>query len=216
MEPKLNGNEVRVLGCLVEKAISTPDYYPLSLNALVNACNQRSNRDPFLNLGEDDVLQALHTLGDKGLAAGAPSSGRVAKYEHRLPEVFNFGRREEAVLCVLLLRGPQTPGELRSRTERLFAFEDTADVLSTLERLARREPPMVASLTRQPGTKEARYAHLFSGDVEATEAAVRLPPIASAPGSARLDALEAEVARLREEVDELRSRLVSLAPDSLP
>src|SRR6202047_2703008 len=135
--------ETRVLGSLIEKDITTPDYYPLSLNALVNACNQKNNRDPVMTLEEETVRRALNTLQEKRLAG--PASGadsRVTKFEHRLQEVFNFDRREIAVVCVLLLRGPQTPGELRSRTERMYHFEALDDIVSTLDRLAPREPPL--------------------------------------------------------------------------
>src|SRR6266436_6491236 len=152
--------ETRVLGSLIEKDITTPDYYPLSLNALVNACNQKNNRDPVMNLDEDSVRQALGSLQEKRLAGPARGAdSRVTKYEHRLQEVFNFDRREIAVLCVLLLRGPQTPGELRGRTERMYRFEELEDVLATLERLSQRDPALVAVLPRQPGTKELRYTH---------------------------------------------------------
>ena len=162
--------ETRVLGSLVEKELTTPEYYPLSLNALVNACNQKSNRDPVMNLNEDAVSQALRSLDKEGLAGPADAmDNRVTKFEHRLQEAFNFDRREIAILCELLLRGPQTPGELRSRAERMHRFDDLGQVQSTLQRLAQREPPVVKMLPRQPGTKEARYAHLLSGDVE-TEA----------------------------------------------
>ena len=149
----------RVLGSLVEKEITTPEYYPLSLNALANACNQKNNREPVMNLDEDQIRQALHQLEDDGLAgvARGPDS-RVANDEHRMQEVFNFTRGEIAVVCVLLLRGPQTPGELRGRGERMHRFEELSDVQSTLQRLMQREPPLVKVLPRQPGTKEARYA----------------------------------------------------------
>src|SRR5579872_2721910 len=148
--------EARVLGSLIEKDITTPDYYPLSLNALVNACNQKNNRDPVMTLDETAVRDALSTLQEKRLAG--PASGadsRVTKYEHRLQEVFNFDRREIAVLCVLLLRGPQTPGELRTRTERMYHFEALEDIVSTLDRLAHREPPLARSEERRVG-KESR------------------------------------------------------------
>ena len=159
--------EARVLGSLVEKDITTPDYYPLSLNALVNACNQKNNRDPVMTLGEDAVRDALSGLQSEGLAGPARGAdSRVTKYEHRLQEVYNFTRGEIAVLCVLLLRGPQTPGELRGRTERMHRFEDLDQVQAALQRLMQREPPLAAVLPRQPGTKEARYAHLMSGEVE--------------------------------------------------
>src|SRR6266513_2937376 len=137
--------ETRVLGSLIEKDITTPDYYPLSLNALVNACNQKNNREPVMALNEDSVRQALSSLQERrmaGPAGGADS--RVAKYEHRLQKVFNFDRRETAIVCVLLLRGPQTPGELRGRTERMYRFETLDDVQSTLQRLADRQPPLIA------------------------------------------------------------------------
>jgi uncharacterized protein len=160
----LSDVEARVLGCLVEKDITTPEYYPLSLNALVNACNQKSNRDPHMNLSESDVQQALRSLGTHGLARSASTDSRVAKYEHRLADTFNFTRPEIAVICELLLRGPQTPGELRSRAERMHPFEDLSLVHSTLKHLMEREPPLVELLPRQPGTKEARYAQLLSGD----------------------------------------------------
>ena len=163
--------EARVLGALVEKEITTPDYYPLSLNALINACNQRSNREPVIDLDEDAVRQALHGLEDMKLAGRARADGRVTKYEHWLGEAFNFSRAETALLCVLLLRGPQTPGELRGRTERLHRFDEIGDVLAGLQKLMEREPALAAVLPRQPGTKESRYAHLLSGPVEALRAA---------------------------------------------
>ena len=163
----------RVLGSLVEKEITTPEYYPLSLNALANACNQKNNREPVMNLDEDQIRQALHQLEDDGLAGPARGAdSRVAKYEHRMQEVFNFTRGEIAVVCVLLLRGPQTPGELRGRSERMHRFEELSDVQSSLQRLMQREPPLVKVLPRQPGTKEARYAHLFSGEPAETVATV--------------------------------------------
>jgi hypothetical protein len=163
----LNDVETRVLGSLVEKDVTTPDYYPLSLNALVNACNQKNNRDPVMHLEEDAVQEALSALQDKRLAGPTSSAdSRVTKYEHRLQEAFNFTRGETAVLCVLLLRGPQTPGELRGRTERMHRFEDLTEVQSTLQRLMQRDPPLVRVLPRQPGTKESRYKHLLGGEVD--------------------------------------------------
>src|SRR5215469_14172756 len=168
MDIQLSEVEARVLGSLIEKDITTPDYYPLSLNALVNACNQKNNREPVMNLDENAVRDALSSLQEKrfaGPASGADS--RVTKYEHRLQEVFNFDRREIAIICVLLLRGAQTPGELRGRGERMYSFEALEDVESTLDRLMDREPPLVTVLARQPGTKESRYMHLFSGDAPA-------------------------------------------------
>src|SRR5487761_478251 len=181
MDILLSDVETRVLGSLVEKELTTPEYYPLSLNALVNACNQKSNRDPVMSLEEEDVREALRALDKKGLAGPADNMvSRVSKYEHRLQEAYNFTRHEIAILSELLLRGPQTPGELRSRADRMHKFDDLGIVQSTLQRLMKREPPLVKMLPRQPGTKEARYAHLLSGDVAfeepelATEAAIAI------------------------------------------
>ena len=209
MEP-LTDVEVRVLGSLIEKDITTPDYYPLSLNALVNACNQKNNRDPVMTLEEDSVSHALGTLQEKRLAG--PASGadsRVTKYEHRLQEVFNFDRREIAILCVLLLRGPQTPGELRSRTERMFRFEALDDIVSTLDRLGRRQPPLAAILPRQPGTKESRYMQLFSGDAPPAELLPVRAPARSSPDNDRLGHLENEVLELKREVVEMQQQLAA-------
>jgi uncharacterized protein len=208
--------ETRVLGSLVEKDITTPDYYPLSLNALVNACNQKNNRDPVMTLDEAEVRQALNALQGKrfaGPAGGADS--RVPKFEHRLQEVFNFDRREIAIVCVLLLRGAQTPGELRGRTDRMYHFEALEDLVSTLERLAQREPPLVTVLPRQPGTKESRYMHLFSGGPpEQTNVAPLTEERAhSTMGSRaitdddRLSKLEEEVSRLRAELSDVQQQL---------
>jgi len=204
----LNPAEARVLGALVEKDITTPDYYPLSLNALINACNQKNNREPVTNFDEETVRLALRNLSEKRLAGPAGGAdSRVTKYEHRLQEVFNFTRPETAILCVLLLRGPQTPGELRGRTERMHRFEDLDEVLSGLQQLMRREPPLAKALGRRPGTKEIRYSHLLSGDVEAWE-----PPAEMASGSGSADAeriiqLEEQVAALRNEVAELKQQM---------
>src|SRR6185503_9104053 len=162
--------EARVLGALIEKDITTPDYYPLSLNALVNACNQKNNREPVMNLDENAVRDALSSLQEKRLAGPAGGAdSRVTKYEHRLQEVFNFDRRETALICVLLLRGPQTPGELRGRTERMYRFETLDDLQSNLQRLIQKDPPLAKMLARQPGTKENRYAHLLAGEIEEAE-----------------------------------------------
>jgi len=204
----LNPAEARVLGALVEKDITTPEYYPLSLNALINACNQKNNREPVTNFDEETVRLALRNLSDKRLAGPASGAdGRVTKYEHRMQEVFNFTRQETALICVLLLRGPQTPGELRGRTERMYQFEHLDDVLSGLQQLMRREPPLAKALGRRPGTKEIRYAHLLSGDVEAWE-----PPAETASSSASADAerliqLEEKVATLQAEVAELKQQM---------
>ena len=208
--------ETRVLGSLVEKELTTPDYYPLSLNALVNACNQKSNRDPAMNLNEDAVRQALRTLEKEGLAGPADGmDNRVTKFEHRFQEAFNFDRREIAILCELLVRGPQTPGELRSRAERMYRFDELGQVQSTLHRLAQREPPVVKMLPRQPGTKEARYAHLLSGDVridaqmQAPEAAAERAVTHSSSDGERIARLENELSTLQNEVADLKQQLAA-------
>jgi hypothetical protein len=209
----LTAIEARVLGALVEKEITTPEYYPLSLNALVNACNQKNNREPVMHLDEDEVRQALHRLEDNQLAGPRRGSdSRVAKYEHHLQEVFNFTRGEVAVLCVLLLRGPQTPGELRGRTERMHRFEELEDVLSALQRLMQREPSLVRALPRQPGTKEIRYAHLLSGEIDAPVAANEPSAVApvDAPDNDRLLQLESDVATLKEELRELKEQVARM------
>ena len=207
MEIKLTEIEVRVLGALIEKDITTPEYYPLSLNALVNACNQKTNRDPVMQLDENAVRDALEGLQQQRMAGPARGAdSRVTKYEQRLQEVFNFTRPEIAVLCVLLLRGPQTPGELRGRTERLHRFEALEDVQSALQKLMQREPPLAKVLPRQPGTKESRYAHLLAGDV--VEAEVPVPAsVGVASNSAdgeRISRLEEELVELRREVAEVK------------
>lgn len=206
VELLLNDVEVRVLGALVEKEITTPDYYPLSLNALINACNQKSNREPVMELDENVVRDALLSLQEKRLAG--PASGadsRVTKYEHRL-ESFNFSRREIAVLCVLMLRGPQTPGELRGRTERMYKFEDLEQVQSALHQLMQREPSLVAMLARQPGTKEARYAHLLSGPVENWQPS---SGASTSPDDADLASLEERVRALEQEVAGLKDQFAA-------
>jgi uncharacterized protein len=209
----LNAAQARVLGALMEKEATTPDYYPLSLNALANACNQRSNREPVMDLTEDEVRDALAGLQQHRLAGPARGAdSRVTKYEHWLGEAFNFSRAETALLCVLLLRGPQTPGELRGRTERIHKFVEIGDVLGGLQRLMERTPALVAVLARQPGTKESRYAHLLSGEVSAA------PVAAAAQASTedrsvleeRIVELESNVAALRNELAALREKFEAL------
>ena len=226
---QLTAAEARVLGALIEKEITTPEYYPLSLNALINACNQRSNREPVMDLDEEAVRQGLHGLEDDGLAGRSRSSdgGRVTKYEHWLGEAFNFSRAETALICVLLLRGPQTPGELRGRTERMHRFDEISDVLGGLQKLMERDPSLVAVLPRQPGTKESRYVHLLSGPVEAasaTQPSYATPPAytpstfpattPAATGSpdqeARIAQLESAVADLKREMADLQKRFTDL------
>jgi len=222
----LSPAQARVLGALVEKEVTTPDYYPLSLNALVNACNQSSNREPVMRLDEEEVRLALRRLEEHGVAGRARGAdGRVTKYEHWLGEAFNFTRAETALICVLLLRGPQTPGELRSRTDRLHRFDEISEVLAGLQKLMEREPALVAVLPRQPGTKESRYSHLLSGTVEsaiaAENATARREPVHYAPRTAsddpaqegRIAQLEASVAELTQKVEALNRKIDDLFGD---
>ncbi len=203
----------RVLGSLVEKEITTPEYYPLSLNALSNACNQRSNRNPVMDLDEDAVRTALTELEDKGMVAAARGSdARVSKYEHQLQERFNLRRGEMALMCVLLLRGAQTPGELRSRSERMHSFAELEDVQATLQRLMERDLPLARALPREPGTKEVRYVELLSATGVKGTAASPQQDEAGVLARGRPDesALEAHLLKLEEEVRELRTRLNAL------
>src|SRR5262244_4654384 len=206
MALQLSEAEVRVLGALVEKETTTPDYYPLSLNALVNACNQKSNRDPVMTLDEDAVRQALRSLSEQALVRSAGGDSRVAKFEHRLHELYNFHRHEIAVLCVLLLRGPQTPGELRTRTERMYAFEDLESVHNALNLLAKREPPLVNVLPRQPGTKELRYVHLLSPVAETHPTLVAVQPGHPTQAAAG-ESPDDHIAAMQSELDSLRSQV---------
>jgi len=198
-----------VLGALLEKEITTPEYYPLSLNALVNACNQKSNRDPVMDLQGDAVHAALRVLQDNTLVRSVSAADtRVTKYEHRLQDAFNFDRREAAIMCELLLRGPQTPGELRSRAERMHHFDELGEVQSTLQRLMNREPALVKVLPRQPGTKESRYAHLLSGDVDThiTATMSESPAPAIVRNKDQIAQLESELAELRADVADLKQQ----------
>ena len=205
-----------MLGSLIEKDITTPDYYPLTLKALTNACNQSSNRDPVVSLLERDVVQGLDSLRERKLAfmfQGADS--RVAKYGHRFPETFGLGRPEVAIMCVLMLRGPQTAGEIRGRTGRMHEFASLEEAAAALEGMVSRRPePLVVRLPRQAGFKEQRYAHLLSGDVApASGEALQGPePAVAAAGleNERLARLEAETAALRSDVAELRRQLADL------
>ena len=202
--------EVRILGSLLEKEVTTPEYYPLSLNALLTACNQTTNRDPVMRLGEDEVVPATISLRRRGLLRQIqPVGSRVTKFEHLLEQELKLGRRELAVLGVLMLRGPQTPGELHARTARLESFADLADLEEVLESLIARQPePLVARLPRRPGQKEVRYAHLLTGE----------PPQADAPGTVeerpvptrRADADDDRVAALERTVEELRAEVSAL------
>jgi len=212
MEFALTQIEARVLGCLVEKELATPEYYPLTVNALISACNQKSNRDPVLVVAEADAVGALDSLRFQRLAHQSAEGVRAARYCHNLEGLLRLDRPELAILAELLLRGPQTVGELRSRAERMQAFDDLAAVEEALAALAEREPPLVVRLPRQPGRKEQRYAHLFAGPPELTEE--ESSPQAQVRGRVsveheRLAALEAEVAALRGELAELRAQLAA-------
>jgi uncharacterized protein YceH (UPF0502 family) len=204
MDLALDFDEVRVLGALLEKEVTTPEYYPLSLNALLNACNQKSNRDPVVHFDEETVERVLYTLRDKGLLLNITGAGsRVPKYGHRLSEKLNLGRRELAILCELMLRGPQTLGELRTRAERMHHFDEVSEVESVLDRM----PELVTKLPRRPGEKEARYAHLLSGAPDVAAPALEQAVDSIAPPRAdRIAALEAEVARLQQELEALRQQ----------
>ena len=208
MDTVLNDIETRILGCLIEKELTTPDYYPLSLNALMNACNQKSNRDPIMDVGEEQVVRAIDSLRFKQLAVVSADGGRVPKYRHILAEKLGLVRPELAVVCELLVRGPQTVGELRTRAERMHPFSDLAAVEEILRELMEREQPLVSRLPRQPGRKEPRHAHLFSGMPEPAEDEAFPPPEAGRlrvmAENDRITHLEQEVATLREEVAELQ------------
>ena len=201
MDP-LSPIEVRVLGSLLEKEITTPEYYPLTLNALVNACNQKSNRDPVVSYDDDTVADALESLRARRLVTVLSGAGhRVEKYGHSFSEALNLGRRELALLCVLMLRGRQTVGELKDRSERLHGFTDLEEVESCLRGLMEREPPLAAKLPKLPGTKEPRYAHLLAGEIAIEPEA---EPVRGSPREDRIAALEAEVGSLRTAVEQIQ------------
>jgi hypothetical protein len=202
LDEPLNDIEVRILGCLIEKQHATPEYYPLTLNGLAAACNQTTNREPVMALGEAEIAAALEELRHKRLVwfvAGAGS--RVTKYEQKLGEDLNLAVQELAALAVLMLRGAQTPGEVRARSARLYPFADLAEAEAALEALAAAEPPLAVKLPRQAGTKEFRYAHLLSGAPQPDSAGPAMP----APGPSRVEQLQGELASLREEVAALRA-----------
>ncbi len=207
MITELTDVEVRVLGSLVEKQVTTPEYYPLTLNALMLACNQKNNRTPVTSYDETTVAQALETLREKNLAyVFYGSTSRVPKYKHVLPEVMHLTQPELALMCVLLLRGPQTTGELATRAFRLHEFSGLEEVEATLNSLITREPdPLVKRLPRQPGQKEARFAHLLSGEVSIYAAHEEVAPTRTR-GNDRVAALEAEIETLKAEVGMLKSQ----------
>ena len=208
----LTAEEARILGALIEKEITTPEYYPLSLNALMNAAIQRSNREPVMSLDEEQVRQALRGLEELGIAGAARADGRVAKYEHRVGEVFNFTRAETALICVLLLRGPQTPGELRGRTERLHSFGEISEVVAGLEKLIAREPSLAVLLPRLPGARESRYAQLLTGpvDVQSLAAPAARGAASTSVSDEKIAQLEAAIEELRAENKELRQQFAAL------
>ena len=214
MNIEFNPNEARVIGCLIEKEITTPDQYPLSLNALTNACNQKTTREPVLNLSEAEVQQAVDSLMKKYMVSdkSAGYGGRVTKYKHRFCNTefgsLKFSKQELGIICVMLLRGPQTPGELRSRTNRLCEFADAEEVETTLRNLMSREDgPFIARLSRAPGARESRYAHLFSGMLES---APEPSPETAEPAATAGPSLGQRVAALEDLVAQLRTELESL------
>ncbi|ABU73254.1 MULTISPECIES: YceH family protein [Vibrio] len=215
MKVELTAIEARVIGCLIEKEVTTPDQYPLSLNALTNACNQKSNREPVMSLSEADVLYAVDALIERRLVSDESGfNSRVSKYQHRFCNT-EFGdlkltKQEKGIVCCMLLRGAQTPGEIRTRTNRLATFNDVKEVENVLEHLANDEKgPLVVKLPREAGKRESRYMHLFCGEVDVSELAVATTAPSSA-GSERITQLEQEVAELREELAALKEQVESL------
>ncbi len=202
----LNEVEIRVLGCLVEKQLTTPEYYPLTLNALTAACNQKSNRDPVVNYDETTIMSAIDSLRDRNLVyLFYGSTSRSVKYKHMLPSVYELDAAGVAILAVLFLRGPQTLGEIRERTGRLHEFGSIGEVQEKLDDLTRRDEPLVVKLERQPGQKEARYAHLLSGPVDAASVAPASSRAQASGGSERIGELEEELKQLRAELEAFRS-----------
>ncbi|WP_394255927.1 YceH family protein [Vibrio harveyi] len=215
MKVELTAIEARVIGCLIEKEVTTPDQYPLSLNALTNACNQKSNREPVMSLSEADVLDAVDALIERRLVSDESGfNSRVSKYQHRFCNT-EFGdlqltEQEKGIVCCMLLRGAQTPGEIRTRTNRLATFNDVKEVENVLEHLASEEKgPLVVKLPREAGKRESRYMHLFCGEVDISELAVASAAPSSA-GSERISQLEQEVAELRAELTALKGQVESL------
>ena len=207
MDIPLNDVEVRVLGCLIEKELTTPEYYPLTLNSLTNACNQKSNRDPLMALTEENIVRALDSLRFKQLVVLSADSGRVPKYRHILAEKMGLMPAEQAILCELLVRGPQTVGELRTRGERMHPFGDVTAVDEVLQELMVRETPLITLLPRQPGRKEGRYAQLFSGIPEMSEESPENRP---EPARQRVLAENERITKLEEEVTALRGEVTIL------
>ncbi len=208
MLEKINEVEARILGALVEKQLTTPEYYPMTLNALVNACNQKSSRDPVVSYTETTVTEALDNLRDRNLVyVFYGSTSRVPKYKHMLPSVYELDPKETALIDIMMLRGPQTLGELRTRTERLYDFQNLGEVQESLDGLMRRDDPLVTKLPVLAGQKEARFAHLLCGevDVEAFAAAVTAQRTYGSIDGERIQKLEEEVVELRGEIDSLKA-----------
>lgn len=206
MATNLTPIEVRVLASLVEKQLTTPEYYPLTLNALTAACNQKSNRDPVMSLGETEIQTAIDSLRDQSLVYLYYGTGtRTVKYKHMLPSVYELGAAGVAVMAVLMLRGPQTIGEIRERTGRMHEFGDLNEVQETLDDLSKRDEPLLARLERQPGQKEARYAHLLSGEIDASRIPSPAEKRSSSADPSRIEALETEVTSLKQELAEFKA-----------
>jgi hypothetical protein len=203
MDIILNDAGVRILGCLIEKELTTPEYYPLSLNSLTNACNQKSNRNPIVSYDEADVSQGLESLQEMGLARKTLTAGsRVTKYLHTFLDKFDLSTHEIAVLCELMLRGPQTPGEVRTHAERMSEFKGLEEIENTLQALMDYDPALVVKLPRETGRKECRYMHLFSGNT--MKALPSGPTAHQSQIQERISKLEEEITRLREELEELK------------
>ena len=205
MKHELNDVEVRILGCLIEKEATTPDNYPLTVNSLMLACNQKTNRNPVTQHNEETITDALDALRDKNLVyMNFGGSSRVVKYKHLVPKILNLTYPETAAICVLMLRGPQTPGEIRSRSGRLYSFSGVEQVLETLQQLSSRDTPLVKDIGCQPGQKESRFAHLLSGEVEVdSNIHVSMPPRTSSTANA---ALKSEIDALNQKINDLTER----------
>ncbi len=215
MDKKLNEAEARVLGCLVEKGITTPDYYPMTLNSLTNACNQKSNRSPVVSYEETTVVRALDSLREKGLAEKIlKADSRVPKYQHSFPETFSLSDDAVAVLCELMLRGPQTTGEIRNRAGRMYKFRDLHEVEEILDSLINRDIPMAVMLPRQAGRKEHRFMHLLSGEPAISETDRAVPEEAAViqvrAENERISLLESELASLRSDFEDLKKEFIDL------
>lgn len=214
MNIKLSSIEARVIGCLMEKELTTPDLYPLSLNSLTNACNQKSNREPVMALSEVEVLDAVDALIERHLINDESGfNSRVSKYQHRFCNTefgdIKFSEQEKAILCCMLLRGAHTPGELRTRTNRLYQFTEVKEVEATLDKLV--QDSLVVKLPREAGKRESRYMHQFSGEVDVSEISLAMAPASGVPvHDDRIDQLEIELSELKSEVSELRSLIDQL------